>query len=220
MFGVVLTALAGILIGLTAGLQMRRARMNVSPESAIALFPRLSALSALITGVVLATGLLILAIRQWTSLAALITGPLLALYGFVSFFDSLTAYRQSAPAQTLQRAIPPASSLAEVGLGIQMGLLLCAAGVRDVVFLAPALLAAFIASTGVFPERARFIAVAPWSEIARCAAGAMLCAAGVGALIERMSEHTIRAEPVTVILVVGLWAAAATAFCRAPRSMP
>jgi hypothetical protein len=224
MLGAVLAVLAGVLIGTNTGLLMRRAQANISPTSASVHFPRLSVLSALVTGTALAEVIVILAIRQWASLAALITGPLLAFYGFFWFSDSLTSYRQSIAAKTLPNtaqaaeSLPtrlPTSSLMQVGLGIQMGFLLCAAGARDLVSLALALCVAFIAGTAVLPERAQDAAVQRWPEMTRCATGALLCALGSGTLVERMSERTVSGEAVTAIIAIALWAAASIAVRRA-----
>lgn len=223
MLSVVLTLLGAALIGATIGFEMRRAGALSQAARSAVLFPRLSVLAALIIGVAAGEVGVLSATRLWPSLAALMTGPLLTLYGFTWYYESLTIYRQlisaSAPGGALEPsglspARPPASPLVQAGWGAQMGVVLCAAGAWDLVSLVVALTVAFGTATAVFGARINSRSQHS-PEIIRCAAGALLCALGAGALTERMSDHNVSGDVIAVILAAPLWTVAAVTYRRA-----
>src|SRR5690348_231333 len=126
-----LIAFAGILVGISTGIEMRRTLHPVTGTGMTAYFPGLSVAAALVAGAALAQSTLIALTGRWPQLVPFITGPLLAGYGFVWFQNSLAthrlAFQQTRESGTSQRPTVPtaAATMTHVGLGVQMGLLLC-----------------------------------------------------------------------------------------------
>ena len=223
-----LIILAGILVGTSTGMELRGTLNATVTAGVTAYFPRLSVCAALIAGVALAQSAVIAMTGRWPQVALFISGPLPAIYGFVWFQNSLAIYRL-APQANAERGASSrggapthttlSTTITEVGLGAQMGLLLCAAGVRDMTALAVSILAAFTAATAEVPgSHQPALASHPWSDLLRCATGALLCALGVGTVIQRVTEGSLPGGQVTLLLVASFWTAIAIAFRRLFRS--
>ncbi len=200
--------IAGCLVGADTGLHLRRL-IDQTRAQADDWFPHLAALAPLVTGVAIAQSILLALLDARPELAYIVSGPLLVIYGFVWFQNSVAEYRLHAAfaePRPEDRATLSAwklsSVLLRIGLGMQMGLLLCAVGARDLVSLLAALLAALLVAVAPF----RF---APQLDLPlealRCVAGAALFAIGAGVVLQQITEGQIPALQVTLILVLALW---------------
>lgn len=144
---------AACLVAVDTGLRLRR--LTTQTRSQIDIwFPALAALAPLVTGVAIAQALLLALITRWPMLAHDISGPLLVIYGFVCFQNSLAVLPLSAVSEGLPHQAAPTPHAwkfsdvpLRVGLGMQLGLLLCAVGARDLLSLLGCLMAAVFVST-------------------------------------------------------------------------
>jgi hypothetical protein len=212
--------IAGCLVGADTGLHLRRL-IDQTHSEMDRWFPVLAALAPLVTGIAISQSILLALLNARPELVYIVSGPLLVIYGFVWFQNSVTEYRVNAAAaqsrpegRSTLSAWKLTSVLLRIGLGMQMGLLLCAAGARDLVSLLAALLAALLVARAPF----RFAQPrgAP-SEVLRCVAGAALFAIGTGVVLQQVTQGEIPALPVTLILAFGLWPLGVLLFWRQSR---
>jgi hypothetical protein len=220
----ILVVLAGFLIGADTGLLMRRTPRNPPAPGTAAYFPTLSVTSALIAGISLAEASLLVLLEHVPELAGWIAGPLLALFGFVWCHGGILEHRLQ-PLRADEKRPPDedwdlAGGLPlrqQLGLGLRMGLLLPAAGVRTVPVLTISILIAIAAATAPSEMLRTFSSPrVRLSTVVRTATGALLCALGVGTEIERLSQGTIPALQVALPLAVFAWGACAIALWRSP----
>jgi hypothetical protein len=217
---ILVTFIAGCLVGADTGLHLRRV-IDQTRAPADHWFPVLAALTPLVTGVAISQAILLALLNARPELADIVSGPLLVIFGFVWFQNSVAEYRLNA---TFAKSRPEGrSTLAawtlssvflRIGLGMQMGLLLCAVGARDLPSLVAALLAELLFAIAPF-RFARPLGVP--SEVVRCVAGAALFAIGAGVVLQRATQGEIPALPVTLILALALWPLSALLFWRQSR---
>jgi hypothetical protein len=221
----VLLALAGILIGADTGLQMRRAGHYSVATNAASYFPTLSITAALLAGIALAEAALLALLEHWPELANYIAGPLLAVYGFVWFQGGVLEHRlrpaRADSSPTAEEELMPADRTPlrmQIVLGMRMGLVLCAAGVRSVPTVTASIIAAIVLATAAPPELQAFSSTrVPLPIVVRTANGALLCAIGVGTEVERATQGAVPTFQVALPLVMLAWGMCAITFWRSPR---
>jgi len=211
--------ITGCLVGADTGLHLRRL-IDQTRSQADDWFPQVAALAPLVTGIAIAQSILLALLTRWPELAYVASGPLLVIYGFVWFQNSVAEYRPHAAfAESRPEDRPTLSAwklspvLLRIGLGMQMGLLLCAVGARDVVSLPAALLAALLVATAT----PRFTPLGLRSEVLRYVTGAALFAIGAGVVLQQLTQGEIPALPVTLILALALWPLGVLLFWRQSR---
>jgi hypothetical protein len=221
----VLIALTGILVGADTGLQMRRAGHPLMATTAASYFPVLSVTAALLTGIALAEVALLALLEHWPELARYIAGPLLAVFGFIWFQGAVLEQRlrparaDSSPVAE-ERLMPAERSplRVQIVLGMRMGLVLCAAGVRTVPTLTASIIAAIVLATAAPPTLQAFSSPrVPLPIVVRTATGALLCAIGVGTEVERLTQGAVPTLQVALPLVLLVWGTCAITFWRSPR---
>lgn len=207
--------IAGCLVGADTGLHLRRL-IDQTHARADHWFPDLAVLAPLVAGVAIAQSILLALLNARPELAYIVSGPLLVIYGFVWFQNSVAEYRWNAtcPESRPEGRSTLPSVLLRIGLGMQMGLLLCAVGARDLV----SLLAAFLAALLVARQPFRFAQpLGVPSEVLRCVAGSALFATGAGVVVQQLTQGDISARPVTLILALALWPLGVLLFWRQSR---
>lgn len=190
-----LTVLAALLVAAETGLEMRAVDRSLGPTSIAREFPLLAMSAALFAGLALAVLALIAVVGRWPALKQLFTGPFAAAYGLAWFQGALIQSRlaaQEAPEEERLRHrvrrshCGPAVALMELGFGAQMGMLLCAIGVRDAFDMAVAAIVVLgVATTGITAGLERTLRPIQLREVLRLLSGALLFALGVGAIIRQ-----------------------------------
>jgi hypothetical protein len=178
---------AGCFVGIDTGLQLRRLIAKTRSEMDD-WFPALAAVAPLITGVAITQSILLVLLKRWPELTYTVSGPLLTIYGLVWFQNSLAQSRFiPAPERPLLYSTPFASGRhlsavpLRIGLGMQLGLLLCALGALDLISLLSSLFAAALIATApdqiILPLDIR-------SKLVRGVAGAVLFLVGAAVVLQ------------------------------------
>jgi hypothetical protein len=214
------TIIAGGLVGADTGLNLRRLIVQTR-SAADGWFPVLSVIAPLVTGIATAQSILIALASRWGQLAYFVSGPLLVVYGFVWFQNAMVESRLSPalkePPSQIPLTVPVwefAFVLRRIGLGLQMGLLVCAVGACDLRLLVGCVLIALGAALP--PPRFLPTRAVP-AEPLRCAAGTLLFAIGAGVMAQRFTHGAVPALQVTLILALALGSIGTVFFWRASR---
>lgn len=195
-----LITLAAVLGAGTTGLQIRSVSRSVPAVSISRQLPLLSMAAALFSGLALAVVGLAAAVGRWPALAQLLGGPLAGIYGLAWFNKALLESRLDAQrASGEQQGLPvdgprsmsgSAAALMQLALSAQLGLLLCAIGVRGAVELWVAgVLALGMAVTEPPVGLQRWLRPLELRSVLHCLAGALLFALGAGTIIRQATDQ-------------------------------
>ena len=195
-----LAILAAILVAGATGLQIRTVARSVASASVSRQLPLLSMAAALFSGLALAVVGLAAAVGRWPALAQVLAGPLAGIYGIAWFNTALLESHPDAPRASAEPQGPPVderrprsgtvATLMELGFSAQLGLLLCAIGVRGAVELWIAgVLALGMAVTELTVGLERWLQPLELRSVLQCLAGALLFALGAGTVIQQATDQ-------------------------------
>lgn len=190
--------LAAVLVAGTTGVEIRSTACAVPSASISRQLPLLSMAAALFSGLALAVFGLAVAVGRWPALAQVLGGPLAAIYGLAWFNRALLesrllAQRASGEGLPVEEPRPRSGTLAalmQLGFSAQLGLLLCAIGLRGALELWVAgVLALCVAATELAVAVERWLRPLELRSVLHCLAGALLFALGVGTIIRQATDH-------------------------------
>ena len=205
-----LTVLAICLIGVVAGMRARFDTSRVPFDFRWSIFQ-----IGLISGLTLAQRAMLILFALLPGLQALVTGPLIAAYGFVILQNTVIRHHQ----KMLQPdAVMPTSGAtghvaafsdhmtAQVIAGIEIGLLLYAIDARGIPPLITASVIAMFVTTIAIPHRFHFMVFGLYPlAVARGAIGPVLLGIGANALIQRNTDDDAMASLNGVVIAAGIW---------------
>ncbi len=225
---VVLILIAGVLLGVTTGLESRLSGETTTPITIARYFPRLSVAAALIVGAAFAHAAALVLLTRWPVLVQPVDGPLPAIYGFVWYQNALLEADAAAKitpvargSQHLPRALwsGTVQTLYHLFLGAQLGLLLCAIGARGLLEIVTVLVVTLlVANTTIVAPAKRHGSQPDGLLVLRGATGAMLFAVSAGRFVARLSGDEREAVPIAVVTVAILWIAGGAVLRRVRRS--
>lgn len=205
-----LTALAICLIGVVAGMRARFDASRVRFDFRWPIFQ-----IGLISGLILSQRAMLILFALLPALQALVTGPLIAAYGFVTLQNTVIRHRE----EMLQPGAVMRTSRAKDHIatfsdqmtahnvaGIEIGILLYAIDARGIVPLLMASIIAMFVATVAIPRRFHFAVFGMGAlDIARCAIGPVLLGIGANALIQRSMGEIEMSSLRGAVIAAGIW---------------
>lgn len=208
--------LAAVLLAGTTGLEIRSVARAVLSASISRQLPLLSIAAALFSALAIAVVGLTAAVGRWPVLAQLLGGPLAAVYGLAWFNTALIESRlatqracgqqQGLPFEEPRPTSGTLGALMQLGFSAQLGLLLCAIGLRRAPELWVAgVLALCIAATEPAVALERWLRPLELRSVLHCLAGALLFALGVGTIIQQATDQRASQGFASAFVAGALW---------------